>query len=552
MAKVMRLKELETEILTTQTENTKKGLLGELKVLKRLRDNLPNNYTVIWQPTFLEFKPDILVIEPESGFIFLEVKNWDMAKVGKFYLNGKVETQFGIKNPLGQTQNYINELQKHVNSLSVIEKDIYRVTTSMVVYAGFNLEEFLKRAEVACWSIADTRSYLSRHIFIDELNSNVATRLLQSKKFKASDLASVINEQELTDLIQILGAEGAFVEKFNESKVLTKPNRLKQIPKSNVNGNKTSSTTKLYIFGYIAVVFLLIIFSTSSDFLYNYPDESEETSHEWFEENNYSDLRASEEVSLEATEEKVKLMEDMTEDIESIDEIEKESNVIGIEETSIVETETKEEVSILNEKNSAGAAEIEVEEVNEIKSGSNFTLGSTKNEVETIMGIPTHISTYKNEWGYQGSTIEFDDNDQVVGWTDYMKNLSVSLGNAKGGYFSLGSSKDEVVNAMGTPTFISTFNNEWGYGGSTIDFDSNDIVIGWTDFMENLSVSLGSATGSYFSLGSTKEEVVNAMGTPTSISIYRNEWGYGGSTIEFDENDVVIGWTDYLEKLRIK
>lgn len=55
-----------------------------------------------------------------------------------------------------------------------------------------------------------------------------------------------------------------------------------------------------------------------------------------------------------------------------------------------------------------------------------------------------------------------------------------------------------------------------------------------------------------FSLGSTKVEVVNAMGTPTSFSIYGNEWGYGGSTIEFDENDVVIDWTDYLEKLRIK
>lgn len=50
--------------------------------------------------------------------------------------------------------------------------------------------------------------------------------------------------------------------------------------------------------------------------------------------------------AITPTEEKVILNEDMNEVMESINETE-ESTIMGFEETSIVETETKEEVSIL-------------------------------------------------------------------------------------------------------------------------------------------------------------------------------------------------------------
>lgn len=50
--------------------------------------------------------------------------------------------------------------------------------------------------------------------------------------------------------------------------------------------------------------------------------------------------------AITPTEEKVILNEDMNEVMESINETE-ESTIMGFEEASIVETETKEEVSIL-------------------------------------------------------------------------------------------------------------------------------------------------------------------------------------------------------------
>ena len=187
---------------------------------------------------------------------------------------------------------------------------------------------------------------------------------------------------------------------------------------------------------------------------------------------------------------------------------------------------------------------------------SIFTIGSTKELVEKVMGTPTSIDANLNWWYYDFSIVQFDDNDKVIGWNTNGTTLKVSLGSkdANASPFSLGSTKSDVVKAMGTPTSIDANLNWWYYGFSIVQFDDTDKVIGWNTNGTALKVSLGSkeTNAPPFSFGSTKSDVVKAMGTPTSIDANLNWWYYGFSTVQFDDNDKVIGWNENDIALKTK
>lgn len=178
-----------------------------------------------------------------------------------------------------------------------------------------------------------------------------------------------------------------------------------------------------------------------------------------------------------------------------------------------------------------------------------FTLGSTKQHVLDAMGTPTGISD--DTWHYCYSKVHFSD-----GLVDRYENSQLSnynlkillLGNRHSavgnrGYFSLGSSKQAVLDVMGTPTEI--FGDIWHYGYSTVHFSD-----GLVDRYENsslsnhnlrilLSCNRHSAAGNrgYFSLGSSKQDVLDVMGTPTEIS--GDIWYYGYSKIRFNSQAVI-------------
>jgi hypothetical protein len=117
------------------------------------------------------------------------------------------------------------------------------------------------------------------------------------------------------------------------------------------------------------------------------------------------------------------------------------------------------------------------------------------------------------------------------------------------GYISLGSSKEEVKTIMGTPNRI--FMDQWGYGLSKIEFDENNQVVGWSEIDKKLLVKLV-PTGKKLTavrLGSSKQDVIDVMGTPSSI--FMDQWGYGLSHIEFDENNQVVGWSEIDRKLKV-
>ena len=101
-----------------------------------------------------------------------------------------------------------------------------------------------------------------------------------------------------------------------------------------------------------------------------------------------------------------------------------------------------------------------------------FTIGSTKKEVLAVQGIPTAYSPDTFEYG---RSKVFFVCEKVVGWEDapLWIHLKVQLrpGHAVDGrmhYFTIGSSRDEVLAVQGTPTGFSY--NTFEYGTSKVHF----------------------------------------------------------------------------------
>jgi serine/threonine protein kinase len=120
--------------------------------------------------------------------------------------------------------------------------------------------------------------------------------------------------------------------------------------------------------------------------------------------------------------------------------------------------------------------------------GSFFTLGSSKDEVLAIQGTPRSISG--STFWYEYSTVEFKD-DRVSSWSNISKNLKVRLAPASGVVakqsFTLGSTKDEVLAVQGTPKSIS--GSTFWYEYSTVEF-KGDRVSSWSNISKNLKVNL--------------------------------------------------------------
>lgn len=217
------------------------------------------------------------------------------------------------------------------------------------------------------------------------------------------------------------------------------------------------------------------------------------------------------------------------------------STYFTINDTNILnESSLNNEVTIQNDQSFINTTDI-------IEKKEFITIGSTKEDVKKIMGAPDSLMDFT--WGYGLSNIEFY-GDKVIGWYNIDNNLKISLGSKKknASLITLGSSQQDVVYAMGTPT--SMMGNSWGYGLSSIEFYSGK-VIGWYDIDNNLKVSLGNKkkNAPLITVGSSQQDVIDAIGTPTSIM--GNTWGYGLSSIEFYENKVT-GWYNTEGNLRIK
>jgi uncharacterized protein YecT (DUF1311 family) len=287
MARVFRRNDLENAINTAQTVPLKKGLAGELAVLDLLESGLPESCIIIWDPEFLHYKPDILVIDPNLGFLFLEVKNWSLQYIKQFLFNGKSETGHGLKYPLGQTDNYINELQSYVNSMKEKQVDIYRSTSSLVIYTGFTKDEFLNRSEVRNWKQQDIQNYFKKHIFLEDLKTSPYLKLMSSKKFK-TNLHTVLSHEELNYLAKSVGHTDNDLKKESKNNhVAPIPAVATALPKAkaaNIKMNKPLKRPKTPLFFLYFFIGIVLILGITIFYVKPFSTKSEVSSNEYSEE----------------------------------------------------------------------------------------------------------------------------------------------------------------------------------------------------------------------------------------------------------------------------
>jgi curved DNA-binding protein CbpA len=109
------------------------------------------------------------------------------------------------------------------------------------------------------------------------------------------------------------------------------------------------------------------------------------------------------------------------------------------------------------------------------------------------------------------------------------------------GYFTLGSSKADVIDAQGEPDIIVR-DDLYRYGYSSVSFQ-NDQVVGWHEAPDRpLMVRLLPfiyRDVDYFTVGSTRDEIVSIHGTPDHFGEDGREVRYGNSRITFERGRVV-------------
>jgi len=115
--------------------------------------------------------------------------------------------------------------------------------------------------------------------------------------------------------------------------------------------------------------------------------------------------------------------------------------------------------------------------------------------------------------------------------------------------FILGATTQEVLAAMGPPTSIHL--NTWMYGMSSVTF-SQGRVSGYDNVGGNLRLKVilpADNHEAYFTIGSTPEEVLAVQGTPTAVK--EDTWKYGLSTIRF-ENQRVSRYSNLSQNLKVR
>jgi hypothetical protein len=170
-----------------------------------------------------------------------------------------------------------------------------------------------------------------------------------------------------------------------------------------------------------------------------------------------------------------------------------------------------------------------------------FKVGSTRDEVLALQGTPTEFGESFLKYG--SSTVYLRDG-RVTSWDVWpgaplRAEILPSGPGHRQGYFTVGSTKDEVLAAQGTPAeFTESF---WKYGSSTVYFQSGRVT-SWNILpdsplkAEMLPGGPGPYRLGYFTVGSTKDEVLAAQGTPTELG--ESFWKYGSSTVYFRDGRV--------------
>ncbi len=106
-----------------------------------------------------------------------------------------------------------------------------------------------------------------------------------------------------------------------------------------------------------------------------------------------------------------------------------------------------------------------------------------------------------------------------------------------------------------TPTSFSEF--QWGYGLSHVSFQGGRVTSWYVSPVNSLHVKMlpdsesdanGARARGYFTVGSTKDEVLAIQGTPTSFS--ETQWGYGLFHVSFQGGRVTNWYISPVNSLK--
>jgi hypothetical protein len=182
-------------------------------------------------------------------------------------------------------------------------------------------------------------------------------------------------------------------------------------------------------------------------------------------------------------------------------------------------------------------------------SRNHFTVGSTKNEVLAIQGTPDRFTERSLHYGT--SDVLFRDG-RVVSWYNGYPKLKIRMlptSSTDKSYFTVGSTKDEILAIQGTPDRFT--DSSFHYGTSDVFFQDGRVV-SWYNGYPKLKVRMLPATStdkSHFTVGSTKNEVLAIQGTPDRFT--ERSLHYGTSDVVF-KNGRVSSWYNGYPKLRVK
>lgn len=203
-----------------------------------------------------------------------------------------------------------------------------------------------------------------------------------------------------------------------------------------------------------------------------------------------------------------------------------------------------------------------------------FTLGSTHEEVRAAQGTPSSIDrTLGESWWYGSARVEFQ-NGRVYAWagSPYARlNVSLQPKDKKKateatsrGYFTLGSSKDEVIAVQGTPDQLDrTLGETWWYAGAKVAF-SDGKVYEWSNppVFSKLKVELhprdsaqaqAAAARGFYGPHATKDEVLAVEGTPSELDRTLGEtWWYGTSRLTFANGRIYEYDSDFTRGLKLR
>jgi TPR repeat protein len=130
---------------------------------------------------------------------------------------------------------------------------------------------------------------------------------------------------------------------------------------------------------------------------------------------------------------------------------------------------------------------------------------------------------------------------------------------AAAGYFTVGSSKAQVLALQGTPTSIRTGmypqgSEEWSYDRCSVAFNALGLVTAYSNTCGRLHVS--QTPVQHFTIGSSKAQVLAIQGTPTSVQTGfgrgSEQWSYNGCSVNFDESGRVTGYSNMCGELHVE